>query len=413
MTQTAPVAGGTAVSGPRLAAGALAATGALVGLPALVQFFQGLFRILTGSGDAAFLLSIVLFLLAFALGVGAAAVAFTVRRSPVPLRAALGLAVVVSLAALVVDFVLLVARSGLGPGSSLLFELGMPQAGNWPWQTLLANVGVVLWAVALVVSLTVRSPALVVEATSAVLPFSGAATFSGSMPYAAVPAVVPTPVAQSAVPPPPPPPPIEPAVPPPPPPIDPAVQAPPSQVPLSQVPRHGAGPDPSSSSALGSAPDVAHGGSASGMIDAPWRRSAPDVESPPAAEPIDDHTILRGGTALIDAAPRDASPVALVFDSGERVTLGRFCLVGRDPAAAADDPPAVLFGVEDQGRSVSKTHLAVGLTPDGRVWVLDRHSTNGVTVEDGSGARRTPPGEQTFIPRGALVRFGDRRFEVQ
>jgi pSer/pThr/pTyr-binding forkhead associated (FHA) protein len=109
----------------------------------------------------------------------------------------------------------------------------------------------------------------------------------------------------------------------------------------------------------------------------------------------------------------DPSGPVLVLDSGERITLQGCLLVGRDPVPEPDEPRTELLAVEDPGRSVSRTHLAVGATPDGRVWVVDRHSTNGVRLVDSSGVHDVVPGETTYVVPGAVIRFGDRRLEVR
>lgn len=100
----------------------------------------------------------------------------------------------------------------------------------------------------------------------------------------------------------------------------------------------------------------------------------------------------------------------LEFDDGTRIPLDGPVLVGRDPALAPDDPPeTVLAQVEDPGRSVSKTHLLVTLD-GGRVWVADRHSTNGTFIVDPQGSvAPVPPGARTEVPRGCTVALGDIR----
>ncbi len=60
-------------------------------------------------------------------------------------------------------------------------------------------------------------------------------------------------------------------------------------------------------------------------------------------------------------------------------------LVGRNPSPREGEAlPVQVIAVVDRGRSVSKTHLAIGVDVDG-VWLKDRNSTNGtvVTLEDG------------------------------
>jgi hypothetical protein len=124
----------------------------------------------------------------------------------------------------------------------------------------------------------------------------------------------------------------------------------------------------------------------------------------------------------------------LVLDDGRRLPLSELMLIGRDPVAEVDESHAVLITVEDPHRSVSKTHLAVGLDAAGP-WVRDRFSVNGTTVTTtttGAGtagraadARVTdaldggadqaidcPPGVRQPVVPGGTVFFGDRSLTV-
>lgn len=154
----------------------------------------------------------------------------------------------------------------------------------------------------------------------------------------------------------------------------------------------------------------------------------PEVQLPPspslgAVPPLAAYPPQPGGdtdpSRSLVAARSDVTltPVAgqalgwlLEFDDGTRIPLDGPILVGRDPALAPDDPPeTVLAQVEDPGRSVSKTHLVVGLDA-GRVWVADRHSTNGTFIVDPQGSvAPVPAGGRTEVPRGCTVAFGDVR----
>ena len=128
-----------------------------------------------------------------------------------------------------------------------------------------------------------------------------------------------------------------------------------------------------------------------------------------------DHTVRRPSSLpkLIPDVPADGADQGylLELDSGERVPVGELVLIGRDPARGEDEQHARLVPVDDPDRSVSKTHLSVSASPGG-VWVTDRHSTNGVEVIEDGVARRLPPGTGVLVPRGAQVRFGDRRLYV-
>ncbi|GAA3807676.1 FHA domain-containing protein [Cellulomonas soli] len=106
------------------------------------------------------------------------------------------------------------------------------------------------------------------------------------------------------------------------------------------------------------------------------------------------------GTA--SGATRVAAELELT--DGRRVTVTRSALVGRNPAAEGD---VQLIRVVDPSRSVSKTHLQIGVEPGG-VWVADRGSTNGTVVTLPDGAQIVCGTDQQVRLRvGATVAFGD------
>jgi len=58
-------------------------------------------------------------------------------------------------------------------------------------------------------------------------------------------------------------------------------------------------------------------------------------------------------------------------------------------------------------RSVSKTHAELGVDEAG-LWLVDRGSTNGTTVEaPGAAPVRANPGERVRVPAGSVLRVGD------
>jgi pSer/pThr/pTyr-binding forkhead associated (FHA) protein len=94
------------------------------------------------------------------------------------------------------------------------------------------------------------------------------------------------------------------------------------------------------------------------------------------------------------------------------VPLGATVLVGRDPAPRAGESVGALVAVDDPARSVSKTHLTVGVDGAG-AWVVDRNSTNGtvVTLPDGQRILCVPERRVRLVV-GASVRFGDHGFTL-
>ena len=109
---------------------------------------------------------------------------------------------------------------------------------------------------------------------------------------------------------------------------------------------------------------------------------------------------------------REPGHPILLLDTGEEHEIPNVVVIGRNPAGLPGFEKAVLVRIEDPGRSISKTHLAIGEAGHG-VWVQDLGSTNGVHVIDlGGTSRRVVPGERVPAAPGALVRFGDRELQI-
>ncbi|MDM7853761.1 RDD family protein [Cellulomonas alba] len=92
------------------------------------------------------------------------------------------------------------------------------------------------------------------------------------------------------------------------------------------------------------------------------------------------------------------------LSDGRRLYVERTALVGRNPVARTN---VRAIRVHDPNRSVSKTHLQIGVEPGG-VWVADRGSTNGtvVTLPDG-GQVRCGVDQRVRLRVGSVVVFGD------
>lgn len=120
--------------------------------------------------------------------------------------------------------------------------------------------------------------------------------------------------------------------------------------------------------------------------------------------------MTRPVSARLDLVPEPPQvpdvPVAeFELSDGRRVSIERIALVGRNPASEAAQ--VQLVRVADPTRSVSKTHLQIGVEPGG-VWVADRGSTNGtvVTLPDG-GQIACRADQQVRLRVGSTVVFGD------
>jgi uncharacterized RDD family membrane protein YckC len=144
--------------------------------------------------------------------------------------------------------------------------------------------------------------------------------------------------------------------------------------------------------------------------------AAAALSGPAPLEDDVEHTRLTSASrrAVPEAPYRDSSPRAtLHLWDDRRLTLDGTALVGRNPAPReGEQNPDRLLRVPDPARSVSKTHLALGVDADG-AWLRDRNSTNGtvVTLPDGQQILCAPE-QKVRVPSGASVAFGDFWFTV-
>lgn len=129
----------------------------------------------------------------------------------------------------------------------------------------------------------------------------------------------------------------------------------------------------------------------------------PRVAAPRPGRPEAD----RSAGASPASGPHRVARVRL--DDGSDIAVTQLTLIGRRPAA---EHGAAVVAIDDETRSISKTHLALHVDAHGLV-VTDRGSTNGsglirAGVETPLGAgrpQRAQPGDR--------IRFGDRHLDVR
>ncbi|MGO1971932.1 MAG: RDD family protein [Propionibacteriaceae bacterium] len=110
-------------------------------------------------------------------------------------------------------------------------------------------------------------------------------------------------------------------------------------------------------------------------------------------------------------APNQGWIVSL--DDGRQVTVESLVLIGRNPQPRAGEEGAELVQVGDNSRTLSKTHLAVGVDNRG-VYVMDRGSTNGSALASGNGQYEPcAPGDTVRVREGQIVSFGEHRLEIK
>lgn len=101
------------------------------------------------------------------------------------------------------------------------------------------------------------------------------------------------------------------------------------------------------------------------------------------------------------------------LDDGREIDVDGLILLGRNPQARPGEEDAQLIKIADESRTVSKTHLAIGVDAGG-IYVMDRGSTNGSTATDPGGqSRPCAPGDVVQVDVGTIVSFGDHWLEIK
>jgi uncharacterized Zn-binding protein involved in type VI secretion len=96
------------------------------------------------------------------------------------------------------------------------------------------------------------------------------------------------------------------------------------------------------------------------------------------------------------------------WDDGTRVTVSRRTVFGRNPAP---EDGAVVVPVRDETLSLSKTHFEAASEVSGG-WVMDRDSTNGMTIVRDGVRIACPPGERVHVRLGDAIEIGDRAVTI-
>ena len=144
-----------------------------------------------------------------------------------------------------------------------------------------------------------------------------------------------------------------------------------------------------------------------GSDEATARTKPPsEADSSPAASAAEPEDASESGE------PEILTEWMLRLDDGRKVAVDGLVLLGRNPQPRVGEEDATLIKVSDDTRTVSKSHLAVGVDVSG-LYVMDRGSTNGtmITAPDG-GQRPCPPGDLVDVPGGSVISFGDHWLEV-
>jgi len=133
---------------------------------------------------------------------------------------------------------------------------------------------------------------------------------------------------------------------------------------------------------------------------------------------IGEHTDYNGGLALPIALPhrahlalrrRDDRVVRLVSPQ-TREKIDAILVIGREPSNATAGER--LVALPDPTRSLSRTHMRVGVTDTGP-WVEDAFSTNGVTIRTTENiVTRLESSKRTPVPFGTTLILGERTMKI-
>jgi hypothetical protein len=198
--------------------------------------------------------------------------------------------------------------------------------------------------------------------------------------------------------------------------------APPSVVPQLLTPAAAQAPAPSAPTSVG-----AHAGSSgSGWVPprllpeedaAPAAPAAVPVSPAPSAAPAPAYESGAYEPSAYEPSAYEPSvargSVVLTLDDGRTIEItGAGILLGRDPALPAGAPPLTPVAIDDQTKSVSKSHLAI-LRSGSAVTIVDLGSTNGSGVVRDGAEHTLDPQEQVALRTGDTLRLGDRHARIR
>jgi hypothetical protein len=101
------------------------------------------------------------------------------------------------------------------------------------------------------------------------------------------------------------------------------------------------------------------------------------------------------------------------LDDGREIPVRGLVLLGRNPQPEEGEADAALVKLSDESRTVSKTHLALGVD-DAGLFVVDRGSTNGSTIT-APGRAAVPAGafHAVSVSEGSVVSIGDHWVRIR
>jgi oleosin-B6 len=157
---------------------------------------------------------------------------------------------------------------------------------------------------------------------------------------------------------------------------------------------------------------------------APAQASPYTAPARPQGAPLAPPTRQRPVTAPPQGAPRSAprpaaaKPAAsangahtgLLLDTGQSIPVDRTIVLGRAPSPVS--PGDVPIPVDDQTRSLSRTHVRITPTASG-ISIVDMNSANGTRARTPNGRTHTlVPGQPLELPLNSQLLLGERLISV-
>ena len=182
----------------------------------------------------------------------------------------------------------------------------------------------------------------------------------------------------------------------------PAQSAAPAQASSRTAPARPAAPAVSAQASSRTAPARPQGAPAT-----PPTRQRP-VAAPPQGAP---RSAPRPASATHAAGPSTNGPhTGLLLDTGQSIPVDRTIVLGRAPSPVS--PGDVPIPVDDQTRSLSRTHVRISPTASG-ISIVDMNSANGTRARTPNGRTHTlVPGQPLELPLNSQLLLGERLISV-
>lgn len=136
----------------------------------------------------------------------------------------------------------------------------------------------------------------------------------------------------------------------------------------------------------------------------------PTRQRPVAAPPQGAPRSAPRPAAAKPAAGTNGSHTGLLLDTGQSIPVDRTIVLGRAPSPVS--PGDVPIPVDDQTRSLSRTHVRISPTASG-ISIVDMNSANGTRARTPNGRTHTlVPGQPLELPLNSQLLLGERLISV-